>query len=246
MTDNRDSIIQIFDIDRTLAENVPFSPLSDGEIRVWFIPTDHPGLLKQTGVLSKKEQKKAAGYKNPSVKMCYEIGHTALRLLLARCQNTAPECLSFVYGPKGKPALSDSNGVHFNISHSGDWIALAVSQTPVGVDIEYARDTRKTDSIVRRFFHPQEAEHYRTLSPEEQRRFFYERWTAREAALKALGIGLTVEINEFLVERCPDRPLLRIAGGPPGSERLLLTGFDCPKGYVGCCAWFEGAAQKKM
>lgn len=219
-----------------------FPALSCGEIHIWFVAAGDNSLMEQSAVLSGAEQAAAAQYKHAGARACYQAGHTALRLLLARYLHVRAEELSFVCGEHGKPSLSNQNSVHFNISHSGDWIALAFARhTPIGVDIEHARDTRRTDLIVRRFFHPQEAAAYASLPEPEKQRFFYERWTAREAALKALGIGLTVETNAFLVESLGDGTMC-IKDGPPGSERLVLTRIDCPDGYIGCVAFLPDSS----
>lgn len=213
-------------------------PLSGKEIHIWRVQTADSRLLKHAEILSDEEQERALRYRNEDARQCYQTGHTALRLLLSHYLGEPAESFTFTCNEQKKPALANMNSIHFNISHSGDWIVLAfAAYAPVGIDIEYARDTRRTDLIVKRFFHPDEAALYQALSESERQRFFYEHWTAREAALKALGIGLTVETNTFLVEDLPDGETLRIVGGPAGSEALLLSRFDCPDGYTGCIAY---------
>lgn len=213
--------------------------LKENEIHIWYIPTESGVLLAQADILPPEEQERALRYKHAGTRKCYQVGHTALRLLLAHYLGVLYQELRFAYNEHGKPILENVKDVHFNISHSADWIALAfVRSVPIGVDIEFARDDRKTDPIVKRFFHPQEAKVYQALFEEQKREFFYERWTAREAALKALGIGLTVETNDFLVKEGQDldRQSFCIEGGPPGSERLSLMALQCPEGYAGCVA----------
>ena len=36
----------------------------------------------------------------------------------------------------GKPQLSNTKNLHFNISHSGDWVVCAISSSDVGIDVE--------------------------------------------------------------------------------------------------------------
>lgn len=42
---------------------------------------------------------------------------------------------NFTYTGHGKPYLLNYPDVHFNISHSGEYVACAVADSPVGVDI---------------------------------------------------------------------------------------------------------------
>ncbi len=60
-----------------------------------------------------------------------------------------PVPLSYEYGTHGKPAWesrcieelkADKMYRHFNLSHSGDYVVLAISDTPIGVDIQMERE----------------------------------------------------------------------------------------------------------
>lgn len=82
----------------------------------------------------------------------------------------------------GKPFFEDYPDFHFNISHSEDLIAVAVSKRPVGVDIEILRDVNL--EIAGRFFSEKEIRFIKT-----DRDFLYV-WTRKEALLKKTGEGL--------------------------------------------------------
>ena len=85
----------------------------------------------------------------------------------------------------GKPQLAGREDLHFSLSHSGLWVVCAISDTPVGVDIE---QPRCTDKLARRLF------------PEAKNENDVLRlWTATEAYLKYLGRGLTVPLDSFSV-----------------------------------------------
>ena len=61
----------------------------------------------------------------------------------------------------GKPYLVSEPGVHFSLSHSGDWAVCAIGDHPLGVDIEKCEPGRP--DIASRFFHRDEAVSYTHL-----------------------------------------------------------------------------------
>ena len=95
---------------------------------------------------------------------------------------------------KGKPYL-ESIPVHFSLSHSGDYAACAVSDAPVGMDIEH--DVKARETISNRFFSPEEQNIL--LSAENKDLAFARIWTAKESALKLLGTGLAGGLSSITV-----------------------------------------------
>lgn len=90
----------------------------------------------------------------------------------------------------GKPFLKDFPQIHFSLSHGGDYAVCAVGNAPVGVDVELPRCTKE---IAGRFFHRDE------LPETEDKDCLLRLWTAKEAFVKALGGGLTIPLDSFLV-----------------------------------------------
>lgn len=89
--------------------------------------------------------------------------------------------------------------IYFNMSHSKDYAACAVSDEPIGIDIE----TIKTKDVehAERILHPEEVALLTFVSnPSEKKKYFYECWVSKESYLKNLGCGLSVRPNEFKVE----------------------------------------------
>ena len=108
--------------------------------------------------------------------------------------------------PQGKPILRDIPQVHFSLSHGGDWVLCAVSDCPVGVDVELPRCTME---VARRFFCPEEVSVLETLEEEAQKDALCRMWTAKEAFLKALGGGLVLGLDSFTVELTENHAILR-------------------------------------
>lgn len=161
------------------------SPLKSGELHVWLVSADHADLLR-------------------------EASHKALRRLLSAYTGIPENNLSFGKNAHGKPyllsvPLSDepAPALHFNLSHSGQYAALAFSScTPVGIDIENInRRAGNMEEIARRVFLPAEAADVRQHSGMEQKQLFFRCWTRTESFLKGLGTGLSVMLADKKVQK---------------------------------------------
>ena len=99
--------------------------------------------------------------------------------------------------PAGKPVLDDS-GLWFSLSHSDPWVCCAVSDAPVGVDVQTVRPVR--ESMLRRF-HPDEQAWFFSLPQEERRDAFFRLWTRKEAWVKAASGERMLTLSEYCVLR---------------------------------------------
>ena len=109
--------------------------------------------------------------------------------LLSCC---SPDDLLLKKGAHGKPELSGkyAGKIHFNLSHSGDQLALIFSvDSPVGIDIEKIHPVKKRVRIAERFFHPEETRLLKEASSADSEILFFRYWTMKEAFVKALGTG---------------------------------------------------------
>lgn len=119
----------------------------------------------------------------------------------------------------GRPQFPDGR-IDFNISHSGDWVAVILNIAPynnkVGIDIEVPRKLRDFSALLRHFASVEEQEWFaRQTDPSAA---FYRIWCLREAVLKSQGMGIA-KLGE--VYHNPQLNLLRTAYCPRG--RLLFT-----------------------
>ncbi|MEO5376856.1 MAG: 4'-phosphopantetheinyl transferase superfamily protein [Magnetococcus sp. DMHC-6] len=136
-------------------------------------------------------------FRSPFLRNFFLASHATLRLILSRYLPNSPAgSLRFSYTDKGRPFLSaEQNPQHvdFNLSHSGEWIAVVVGRgCRVGIDLEFMDDKEEEiQSIAERFFHSEEIHHLSSLTNKQAvLRDFYRLWTAREALYKAYGSGL--------------------------------------------------------
>lgn len=88
-------------------------------------------------------------------------------------------------GEHGKPYLS--HGPEFNISHSRGYVAVAFSDTPVGLDVEVVRPY--LEKLPERIFSPEELEWFQRRG--RTKVDFFTLWTLKESYYKYLGTGLT-------------------------------------------------------
>jgi 4'-phosphopantetheinyl transferase len=148
-------------------------------------------------LLSADERRKVERYRFEADRRRSIVGRGTLRQLLGRRLGRDPRELAFVEGPQGKPAL-ERGELEFNVSHSGDRVAIAIAEgTAVGIDIE-VEQPRMTDlaQLARRYFAPDEAAE---VEKEEDAALFFTIWTAKEAVIKAVGGGLSIELASFSV-----------------------------------------------
>lgn len=89
----------------------------------------------------------------------------------------------FTYGNKGKPLLQGHPDIHFSLSHCHEAVAVAVSEHPVGIDIETVDH-----------YNPEIARH--VMSDDEMRQIeasaqpeiaFTRLWTMKESLYKLTG-----------------------------------------------------------
>ena len=164
----------------------------DREIDVWRI--DLVGTLADAeAVLSAGERQRAGRFLLARDALQFALSRAALRRILGRYVGRAPTELVFRTAAGGKPHLDGSSGtsIRYNLSHSHDVALCAVGTVELGVDIEWIRPAPMAAGtaagIVTRQgpIYPEE-----TPSPELDWVFFTT-WTRTEAALKAIGEGLS-------------------------------------------------------
>lgn len=160
-------------------------------VTVWHIPLGEQPMVDDLALLDAAERQRAERFLRNSDRWRYVRAHAAMRRVLAAETGCQPDKLVFVVGKYGKPALADG-GLNFNLSHSGDHAVLATSlDAEVGIDIE----VRATDiqGISRLVLTDRELESFSALPADGQEAAFLRAWTRKEALLKAVGSGLSVD-----------------------------------------------------
>lgn len=97
--------------------------------------------------------------------------------------------------PNGKPVLVHEPDIHFNLSHSGNLAVCAVSDHPVGVDVEVLQNV--DPRVAGMCFQP--VERIWIADAEDPARAFTRLWTRKESFLKLSGDGLSRPLTSFCV-----------------------------------------------
>jgi 4'-phosphopantetheinyl transferase len=103
--------------------------------------------------------------------------------------------ISFIRNKYGKPFLQDYPKFHYNVSHTRNAIAVAISDDPIGVDIEKIR--KSEIGIAKKFFTENEFKYVTGNSKNIDERF-YEIWTKKEAYIKYTGKGLSLLLSDVI------------------------------------------------
>ncbi len=96
---------------------------------------------------------------------------------------------------------------HFNISHSGNYVAVALSNHEVGVDVEEI--TPYPLGVAEKCFTPQEVDwikHCQKQDIAHGTNAFYAVWTAKESIMKATGLGFSLPPSGFDVLKSIHEP----------------------------------------
>jgi 4'-phosphopantetheinyl transferase len=123
------------------------------------------------------------------------VADSLVRHALELATGLEPSRMRFGSNDCGKPELHDSD-VHFNISHSGEWVICVVDKKEIGVDVEGYRSV--DGAIADRFFSEKEKKLIDECGKADSRSgVFFRIWTLKESYVKAIGKGLTCPLDSF-------------------------------------------------
>ncbi|MGB7933826.1 MAG: 4'-phosphopantetheinyl transferase superfamily protein [Gammaproteobacteria bacterium] len=215
-------------------------PPAPGEIHVWRIdlvassasPADVP-------LLSPDERERAGRLLCGHKRDRFIAGRSALRSLLGRYLDEAPQALEFRYGPHGKPALVTGASeaiLTFNFSHSEDLALLAVATgREVGIDIEYRHRDISIAPFARHILCENETTALQRLPAERHKQALLTAWTRKEAYVKALGEGLARSLKSFSAGIADEETaVLRLEDASGEPRTWTFTSLAVHPDYLAC------------
>ena len=175
------------------------------DLKVWAVNLDCAS--GDLSLLSANERMRACRLKRPQDRDRSLEANCAIRRLLAFQLGADPRCLEFDATAVGKPFLArPAQNLEFNLSHSGRHGLIAVGKDrSVGVDIEVRRPISDPLGVAFQIATPREAKLLKQLPTSQVHSAFFELWTRKEAVLKALGRGFSIDPRELEVGIGPRR-----------------------------------------
>jgi 4'-phosphopantetheinyl transferase len=171
--------------------------LEDRTIHVWGFSLDRsPSFVEQCcSWLSDDERERAGRFIRRQDHVRFVFAHGGLRAVLSRYLGLSPNVIELNRGEAGKPSLAkqspDRPAITFNMSHAHGRALIAVSQgREIGVDLEQVRSDVEAGKLSERYFAPSEHAVIMQSAQEHRTTQFFRYWVAKEALLKAQGIGL--------------------------------------------------------
>lgn len=139
---------------------------------------------------------------------CRRMAHFLLSLLFEKHGLAADQLQQIQRTASGRPYLPNSE-IDFNISHSGEWVAVIFSSrfaNVVGIDIEHPQKPRRFEALLHHYANREELD---GLLPPDSHSLpdlasrFYLSWCLREAILKTQGVGIVKlsEVRHFPAEK---------------------------------------------
>jgi len=138
--------------------------------------------IADTGVRGREKIKLMRDASREALRICAYLGGVKLGTL-KKDQNGAPRPFS---------------GIHWSVSHTSLFAAASLAKCPTGVDIEKIKP--RSEGVMNKVISSKEMAH----NSEDVTHFFFRVWTAKEAVLKAEGIGLA-GLAKCLVTCVPDK-----------------------------------------
>jgi len=190
-------------------------------------PTNQPTtsqLLLATRLIQKEELERISKFR------FRRDAHSSLigRLLLRKCVKDALKIsnkdIQLIRDEYNKPVLVwptnknaqstlplSATNFHFNVSHQGEYVVLGADEVRVGVDVmethyRGGKDVAEFFRLMDRQFSPNEWILIKkdVGNPEAQAKAFMRHWTLKESYVKAVGLGLNLELRRIEFETKSD------------------------------------------
>ncbi|MCW2566401.1 MAG: 4-phosphopantetheinyl transferase [Mycobacterium sp.] len=221
-------------------EYPPVPTLTAGDVQVWWARREtvadwHHDLLDPA------ERERQEALHRQDDRDSFVVGCALLRQVAAGHLRIAPDAVRVHRGcadcgrPHGKTRV---DGLHLSLSHSGQWVVVAVSRTlELGIDIEHRSSMQDADSVARLVLSAAEYGVYLRTPEQARARLLLNYWVGKEAVLKATGDGLRVPLQELTLADPSGSPrVVAWVRRPELAARITLHKVGRERRHAACLA----------
>ena len=216
-----------------------FIPIND-RVYLWRISSLQPQFIVDhlTELLSQSERKRAENFHFASDQRRFIVRRGLLRIILGMVLGLPPEDFFLSYSTYGKPFIALDSEINFNLSSSGEFAVIAIAKNrEIGVDIERKIPLSDMQQIAKHYFSPNEYVQWQKGEDHQQIDMFYRLWTCKEALVKALGVGLSLPLENIDITFNADSiPHLAFKDWSRETSQWGLFPLDITPGYSACLA----------
>jgi len=242
----------LLNIDCKVIDNVSWINSDDcnflayNEVAVWRISiTAHlKAIADYLLLLSPDELQRAGRYHHQKDRDRFTVSRGVLRNLLGRYLDMPATQVEFETTANKKPFVKNAGNVqlHYNISHSGDYVLIAIASSALGIDVEQKDMSFPFAEVLVHSFSAGEIDHIQqSPMPVEA---FYKLWTRKEALLKATGKGID---DDMKLIPCLDGEHTVEANIIKSAQNWYINTFDVMPNYacslasdINIIAFFDG------
>ena len=160
-------------------------------IKLAYLNVENLDLEKSYKMLPQKRKDKVDFYRFDKDKKLSAGAYLLLKKLLAEI---GIDNFEIKFRKYGKAYISNRENIYFNMSHSRKFVACAISDKEVGIDIEY-NDPTIDLNIARNYFYNQEYESIMNAkNPSDE---FFRYWVLKESYMKYTGLGFNLDLDNF-------------------------------------------------
>jgi phosphopantetheine--protein transferase-like protein len=223
----------------------------ENEIHVWTYDLVQPitVLREYKGLLDERELEQYNNYYFEKEKRQYLAANGFIKKLLSQYLQTSVKEIKLSKSILGKPFLIDEvvEPIKFSVSHANELAAFSLSKEKTGIDIEYMKRTINYQKIAKTIMSNREYKKYwRTRALDsDKKRFFYDIWTRKEAAIKLLGDEVNVDQRDLMIkhESKTKKTIFKFNRRDMKKEIITYT-FQPQEHYIGALATINGKIKR--
>jgi 4'-phosphopantetheinyl transferase len=179
------------------------------------------------------ERAQAQRFRHGGARATFVVSRLAQRMIMAWYLGVPPErvtidrtCEACGDPHHGRPSV-DRDGIDYSVSQSGDWCLIAVGRARVGVDIERVGSLDDVAPLVASTLNGFERTEFDAAPATSRAAWFFRAWARKEAAAKAVGLGLRADVSAVDVRG--DRTAV-------GGVKLWLRDLEGAEGHAAALA----------